>query len=163
MYICTQNIKYMRRMRSGNIYKEKIIMLLPTLNSIPLSPIPAPNTHTPSSSRQNAYYARSVKNHHRHSPRTYSPIHTHTCGCSHTLHTHTHIWMWNSSWHVQINQKAWRKRCVFSLTLEGGRSLSWILIWILISIMKVFPRQESHESSSKWADTIEMITSYYLY
>ena len=40
-------------------------------------------------------------------------------------HTHTHEYETGSGWHVQINQKAWWKKCVFRLTLKvggGGRS-----------------------------------------
>ena len=40
--------------------------------------------------------------------------HTHT-------HTHTHEYETGSGWHVQINQKAWWKKCVFRLTLKVGR------------------------------------------
>ena len=32
--------------------------------------------------------------------------------------THTNGYETGSSWHVQINQKAWRKRCFFSLALK---------------------------------------------
>jgi len=41
-------------------------------------------------------------------------------------HTYTHEYETGSGWHVQTNWKAWRKKCVFRLTLkvgrEGGRS-----------------------------------------
>ena len=35
--------------------------------------------------------------------------------------TDTHEYETGSGWHVQINQKAWRKKCVFRLTLKAGR------------------------------------------
>ena len=35
--------------------------------------------------------------------------------------THTHEYETGSGWHVQINQKAWRKKCGFRLTLKVGR------------------------------------------
>ena len=47
-----------------------------------------------------------------------------TNNVSHThahAHTHTHEYETGSGWHVQINQKAWRKKCVFRLALKVGR------------------------------------------
>ena len=36
-------------------------------------------------------------------------------------HTYTHEYETGSSWHVQINWKAWQKKCVFRLTSKVGR------------------------------------------
>ena len=64
-------------------------------------------------------------------------MHTHTYICKHThtytrnmcvhtnrhthAQTHTREYETGSSWHVQINQKAWRKKCVFRLALKVVR------------------------------------------
>ena len=81
------------------IYKENesLYYYLPIIPSLPV-PTPAPNWHTHA--------------------RTHARTHTHT-------HTHTQEYETGSGWHVQINQKAWWKKCVFRLTLKvggGGRS-----------------------------------------
>ena len=128
-------------MRSCN--KTKVLYYyLPIIPSIPV-PTPAPNTHThtyahtiththaePSSSRQNAHYTRPCdpnQKKHWHSPCTYPLVHSHTCRClhMHSLHTHTHThthgYKTGSTWYVQINQKVWRKRCIFCLALKVWR------------------------------------------
>ena len=73
----------MCHMKSSKISRKRIIILLPTLNSIPPSPHPQV-THT-------------------------------------RTHTHTHEKETGSGWHVQINQKAWQKKCDFRITLKVGR------------------------------------------
>ena len=53
-----------------------------------------------------------MKNHHWHPAPTHPSTHT---------HTYTNGYETGSSWHVQINQKAWQKRGVFSLALKLQR------------------------------------------
>ena len=101
--------KYMCHMRSSNIYilKKRIIILLPTINSISPSPHPRPQlTHTHTHTRARA--------------RTHARKHARTHARTHT-HTHTHEYETGSGWYVQISQKAWRNKCVFRLTLKVGR------------------------------------------